>query len=91
MLERAMEYRGSKSVMFTNNNTVKEQRVGGHRCVKFTHLRFALMGFERNYQIRIPSNHLNTSLLIPPKGGIRRRLYTTLEFAAPHRKDNLNP
>ena len=62
-----MEYRGSKLVMFTNNITVKEQRVDGHRCVNLAHLRYALTGFERNSQIRIPSNHLNTS-----------RLYTSL-------------
>ena len=63
-----MEYRGSKLVMFTNNITVKEQRVDGHRCVNLAHLRYALTGFEINSQIRIPSNHLNTS----------RRLYTSL-------------
>jgi hypothetical protein len=63
-----MEYRGSKLVMFTNNITVKEQRVDGHRCVNLAHLRYALTGFEINSQIRIPSNHLNTS----------RRLYTCL-------------
>ena len=57
MLERKMEYRGSKSEYL---NSVKEQRVDGHKCVNFTHLRYALMGFERNYQIRIPSNHLIT-------------------------------
>jgi len=66
--ERLMEYRGSKLVMFTNNITVKEQRVDGHRCVNLAHLRYALTGFEINSQIRIPSNHLNTS----------RRLYTCL-------------
>jgi len=57
MLERKMEYRGSKSEYL---NSVKEQRVDGHKCVNFTHLRYALMGFERNYQIRILSNHLIT-------------------------------
>ena len=57
--EKIMEYRGSKSRMFTNV-IVKEQRADGHRCVNLTYLKFALMGFERNYQIRIPSNHLNT-------------------------------
>ena len=64
-----MGYRGSKSVTGINipvihkAGTVKEQRVDGHRCVKLTltHLRYALMGFERNYQIRIPSNQLITS------------------------------
>jgi len=55
MIEREMEYHGSKS----GNISVKEQRVDGHRYVKLTYLRYALMGFERNYLIRIPSNHLN--------------------------------
>ena len=54
MIEREMENRGSKS----DNLSVKEQRVDGHRCVKLIHLRYTLMGFERNYPIRIPSNHL---------------------------------
>ena len=57
MLERKMEYRGSKSEYL---NSVKEQRVDGHKCVNFMHLRYALMGFKRNYQIRILSNHLIT-------------------------------
>lgn len=51
-----MEYRGSKS----DSLSVKEQRVDGHRCVNSTHLRYALMGFERNYQIKILSNQINT-------------------------------
>jgi hypothetical protein len=51
-----MEYRGSKS----ENISVKEQRVDGHRYVNITYLRYTLMGFERNYQIRIPSNHIIT-------------------------------
>jgi len=71
MIEREMEYRGSKS----DNISVKEQRVDGHRCVNLTHLRYALMGFERNYLIRIPSNHLNTL----------RRSYTSLVFGGGRR------
>ena len=50
-----MGYRGSKSA----NKAVKEQRVDGSWCKKPLHLRCTLMGFERNYQIKIPSNHLN--------------------------------
>lgn len=76
-VEREMEYCGSKS----DNISVKEQRVDGHKCVKLTHLRYALMGFERNYLIRIPSNQINTS-----------RMYTSL---APQQlcnlSSNLNP
>ncbi len=56
IIERAMGYRGSKSVL--KSNIVKEQRVDGSWLVK-TNLRCILMGFERNYQIKIPSNHLN--------------------------------
>src|SRR5436305_15293257 len=83
MIEREMEYCGSKSIIgfsyiFDKFFIVKEQRVDGHRCVKLTHLKYALMGFERNYQIRIPSNHLITS----------RRLYTSLPA---NLLDNLNP
>ena len=55
--ENEMEYHGSKS---DNKISVKEQRVDGHRCINFMHLRYALMGFERNYPIRTPSNQLIT-------------------------------
>uniref|UniRef100_UPI0023F45F0A homing endonuclease n=1 Tax=Leptographium procerum TaxID=100367 RepID=UPI0023F45F0A len=59
--ESLMDNRGSKS---NKGNTlfVKEQRVDGHKCVKFTHLRYTLMDFERNYQVRIPSNQLSIRL-----------------------------
>uniref|UniRef100_UPI0030DF66BF hypothetical protein n=1 Tax=Dematophora necatrix TaxID=2751867 RepID=UPI0030DF66BF len=85
IIERAMEYRGSKSVL-CENIAVKEQRVDGHRCVNLTfltHLRYALMGFERNYQIRIPSNHLITL----------RRSYTSLStnLDTIPKLNNLNP
>jgi len=85
MIEREMEYRGSKSITDLHKPAshksviVKEQRVDGHRCVNLTHLRYALMGFERNYQVRIPSNHLITL----------RRLYTSLSTS--NLSDNLNP
>jgi hypothetical protein len=52
MIEREMEYRGSKSVF---NNTVKEQRVDGSCCKQPLQLRCTLMGFERNYQVKILS------------------------------------
>lgn len=69
MNESEMDHRGSKSVI-SENITVKEQRVDGHRCVNLTltHLRYALVGFERNYQLRILSNQLI----------IQRRSYTSL-------------
>jgi len=43
-------------------NSVKEQRVYGSWCITKNnpmHLRCTLMGFERNYPIKIPSNQLN--------------------------------
>jgi hypothetical protein len=57
--ENKMGYRGSKSKF---KYSVKEQRVNGSWCIKkynFMHLRYTLMGFERNYQIKIPSKQLN--------------------------------
>jgi hypothetical protein len=77
MIEREMEYRGSKS----DNFSVKEQRVDGHRYVNLTYLRYALMGFERNYQIRIPSNQINTL----------RRSYSSISTNLCNLSDNLNP
>lgn len=71
IIERAMEYRGSKSVTY-KNLAVKEQRVYGSWCgINLPHLRCILMGFERNYQTGIPSNYINThryfsSLLTQP-------------------------
>ena len=59
MKETEIGYRGSKSVTM-NNFTVKEQRVYGSWHGLFSPcLRCTLMGFERNYQIRILSNHIN--------------------------------
>jgi len=58
--EKKMGNRGSKSVLVTS--TVKEQRVDGSWCIaKYNpmHLRCTLMGFERNYPIKIPSKQLN--------------------------------
>ena len=54
-------YRGSKSVI-CENIAVKEQRVYGswHGSNTLSCLRYTLMGFERNYQVKIPSNQLYT-------------------------------
>lgn len=55
--------RGSKSVI-RENITVKEQRVNGS-CIeylnkeKYSMLRCTLVGFERSYQAKIPSNSIN--------------------------------
>ena len=69
MKETEIGYRGSKSVTM-NNFTVKEQRVYGswHGLVSPC-LRCTLMGFERNYQSRIPSNQIN-----------KYRLYSSTAF-----------
>ena len=60
MIENEMGYRGSKSVL-VSSNTVKEQRVDGSWFIKpkLMNLRCTLMGFERNYQVKIPSKQLN--------------------------------
>ena len=55
--ENIMEYRGSKSIVELKYTIVKEQRVNGNWHSKC--LRYTLKGFERNYQIRIPSNQIN--------------------------------
>jgi hypothetical protein len=63
-METEMGYRGSKSVLIKNISTVKEQRVDGSRSIgKIKNnpilLRCTLMGFERNYPVKIPSTQLN--------------------------------
>lgn len=76
MIERKIDYRGSKLVIY-KSIPIKEQRVDGHWCVYLAHLRCTLMDFEKNYLIRMSSNHLTilrsytsirsyTSLIIPP-------------------------
>jgi hypothetical protein len=62
MKETEMGYRGSKSDF--EYKFVKEQRVDGSWflnkiAVPNRNLRFTLMGFERNYQVKYPSNQLN--------------------------------
>lgn len=67
MSENEMDNRGSKSVIL-NNIAVKEQRVDGSWCNENTlHLRYTLKGFERNYQIRIPSNQINKIIYLHDK------------------------
>jgi hypothetical protein len=60
--EKKMGNRGSKSVLNSKTNTVKEQRVDGSWCINSKleglHLRCTLMGFERNYRIKYPSKQL---------------------------------
>jgi hypothetical protein len=61
MNENEMGYRGSKSVIISNKMAVKEQRVDGNWWInsKLNHLRCTLMGFKRNYQVKIPTLQLN--------------------------------
>jgi len=64
--EKNVGNRGSKSII-SKNIIVKEQRVNGSWCdINLSHLRCTLMGFERNYQVKIPFNKI-----------IQRRLYST--------------
>ena len=60
MKQNEMGNRGSKSVLVPSN-TVKEQRVDGSWFIKpkLMNLRCTLMGFERNYPVKIPSKQLN--------------------------------
>ena len=64
MSENEMGYRGSKSerteLSTVKTISVKEQRVDGSCCIKskLMLLRCTLMGFERYYQISIPSNQI---------------------------------
>ena len=61
MSENEMDYRGSKSEYLMDS--VKEQRVDGSWLLKLAvlirSLRYTLMGFERNYQIKVLSKQLN--------------------------------
>ena len=58
MSENEMGYRGSKSELL--KNSVKEQRVdGSYLSIQKDKLRYTLMGFERSYQIKIPSKQIN--------------------------------
>jgi len=54
-----MGNRGSKSVLVSQTNIVKEQRVDGSYFGISPKLRCTLMGFERNYLVKIPSKQLN--------------------------------
>jgi hypothetical protein len=56
--EKKMGYRGSKSDPYSLTS-VKEQRIDGSWYIKSMYLRFILMGFERNYRVKIPFNQIN--------------------------------
>jgi len=55
--EKNVGNRGSKSVILPSI-AVKEQRVDGSWCTNLVHLKHTLMGFERNYQTKIPSDQV---------------------------------
>ena len=65
MSENEMGYRGSKSEILSpqpKEISVKEQRVDGSYFGFFPKLRCTLMGFERSYQIKNPSNQLKKKI-----------------------------
>lgn len=65
MNESEMGDRGSKSEIQNpqpKGISVKEQRVDGSYFGFYPKLRCTLMGFERNYQLKIPSNQFNKNL-----------------------------
>ena len=76
MKETEIGYRGSKSGFLTE--LVKEQRVDGSFCMKHKpmQIRYTLMGFERNYQLKYLSSQL----------GLYKKNYSTLKIYP-----NLNP
>ena len=78
MSESEMGYRGYKSVF--KNNIVKEQRVDGSYFGLKSKLRYTLMGFERNYQIKIPSKQI-----------INKRFYSSDVKRSISNKYSLNP
>jgi len=95
MNESEMGYRGSKSatniINYTGTATtkfnenmfvvVKEQRLdGGYMGNNLPALRYSLMGFERNYQIKILSNQIN-----------KLRFYSTLTVNKTQTQLNINP
>jgi LAGLIDADG endonuclease len=67
-------------VYLIQNTVVKEQRVDGSRCFDIKHLRYTLMGFERNYQVKIPSKQI-----------INKRLYSSIVERSSRNKCSLNP
>jgi hypothetical protein len=75
MIENEMGYRGSKSSFIYYNSQpiiinkgVKEQRVDGSWCfLSRKCLRCTLTGFERSYQVKIPSNQ-NLNLFTSTNG-----------------------
>ena len=79
MIEREMGYRGSKSEFIypqLNYNSVKEQRVDGSYFGLKPKLRYTLMGFERNYPVRIPSNQIIIQTFTVQSPRLNRSFYT---------------
>ena len=79
--EKKMGYRGSKSEI---NHSVKEQRVDGSWCrynhlMNVLHLRCTLMGFERNYQVKILTKQFNN------------RKFSTAHLALDSKPSSINP
>jgi hypothetical protein len=100
MSESEMGYRGSKSEIMSFFKIklipVKEQRVDGSWSIKAITkkmlLRCTLMGFERNYQVKILSKQLIKSFFstVPEIKPIENNLFKTREAKANNEKE-LNP
>ena len=54
------------SLLFYQNISIRQEELDGNWCVILTHLRYTLLDFERNSQIKIPSNQIK-----------QKRLYST--------------
>jgi hypothetical protein len=86
MKENKIGYHGSKSDFKSEcenkfiSKSVKEQRVDGSYTSQSEVLRCTLMGFERNYQVKILSNQIN-----------KLRLYTSLIALKAKIKLTVNP
>ena len=83
MIEKEMGNRGSKSVTL-KSAIVKEQRVDGNCCFTWKQLRCTLMGFERNYQIKIPSNQINKRMFYSTSGACETKPQMELDLLNPY-------
>ena len=81
MNETKMGYCESKSVCFpiSKNTAVKDQRVNGSGCFITKHLRYTLMGFERNYQVQILSKQINKIRLYSSKTALQSLIKLTID------------
>ena len=89
--ESIMGNRGSKSAIL-NDIVVKEQRVDGSRCGnKLPHLRCTLVGFERNYQVKILSNLIYYTSLFSQHKAKKVNTFQVRNYSNLPSTLNLNP